>query len=42
LLVTIINNVDIFLRGTQHKGCVHAACRGSGDKLRPQAVGELR
>jgi hypothetical protein len=37
-----INNVRIFPRGTQDKDCVHAACYRSGEKLRPQAVGELR
>jgi hypothetical protein len=39
---TNINNVPIFPRGTQDKDCVRAAAQGSGEKLRPQAVGELR
>jgi hypothetical protein len=42
LSVMNINNVRIFPRGTQDKDCVHAACYRSGEKLRPQAVGELR
>jgi len=42
VLVSTTNNEMYFRTAPSIKDCVRANCRGSGDRLRSQAVGELR